>query len=270
MTLAEVLEWYQEKLRAAEAAGKAGVSKQFAKRLHAQPEAAQAEAATYHFLSVKNLQPQLLENPSFGGLDFECSFGNEKFAVEVTSFSNETVSDRSGVSNEVLEAGYINLPSIVSLVRSRISQKAAQATTYPGPRVLAIASTHVASSMIFRAGVQEFLAGETQIAFAVNAKGLAGDIHMATALKNSAYLRGRDNGVESFRPQYALVLLVAIHGGGAHVTGLVHPAPAIPLSIAAFRNVPFARVKWPLDGNELTVEWVIAEPRPDLHYFISL
>lgn len=109
MTLSEALEWYQEKLLTAEASGTAGVSKQFAMRLRAQPEAAQAEAATYHFLSVKNLQPQLLENPSFGGLDFECSFGNQKFAVEVTSFTNETVSKRSGFPNELSAPGYIDL-----------------------------------------------------------------------------------------------------------------------------------------------------------------
>lgn len=126
------------------------------------------------------------------------------------------------------------------------------------------------SSTIFSAGVEEFLTGEAQIAFAVNAEGLAGDIHMATTLKNSAYLRATENGVESFRPKYALILLVAIHGGGAHVTGLVHPSPEIPLSIAPFHNVPFARVKWPVDGNELGVEWVIAEPRPDQHYFIHI
>lgn len=270
MTLSEVLEWYQGKLHEADVAGKRGVAKQFAKRLRAQPEAAQAEAVVYHFLSVKKLNPQFLESPSLGGLDFECYFGEEKFAVEVTSFADETVTNRSGFPDELSELGYINLPSIISLVRSRISQKAVQASAYVGPRVLAIGSTHIVSSVLFTVGVEEFLTGETQIAFPVNANGLAGEIHMATELTNSSYLRSAQDGVESYRPKYALVLFVAIHGGGAHVTGIVHPAPEIPLSIAPFGNVPFARIKWPIDGNELRVEWIIADPRPDQHYFIHI
>jgi len=269
MTLAEAVEWYEQRLSGINPDGQR-LAKQFRKRLAARSEGAQAEAAVFHYLEVKNLNPRLLEDPSRGGMDFECSFGGENFAVEVTAFGRDTVTNRSGYPDELSGPGYVNLPSIISLVRSRISDKAVQARTYDGPRVLAIGSTHVIASTLFSAGVHEFLTGEASIAFNVSSDGLVGDMHMATALKNAAYVRPTSDGLESFRPRYALVLLFAIHGGGAHVTGIIHPAPDRPLSIAPFRNVPFARLEWPVKDNNLRVEWVIADPRVDVHYFIHI
>lgn len=269
MTLAEVVEWYERRLSAAGTNG-ARLAKQFRRRLTGHREAAQAEAAVFHYLEVKNLKPTILEDPSRGGMDFECTFGDEKFAVEVTAFASQTVTNRSGYPDELSEPGYVDLPSIISLVRSRISDKAVQARSYPGPSVLAIGSTHVIGSTIVSAGVEEFLTGEANIAFTVASNGTVGDVHMATTLKNAAYVRATPEGLQSFRSRYALVLFFAIHGGGAHVTGIIHPAPDQPLSITPFRNVPFARLEWPVRDNNLRVEWVIADPRVDVHYFIHL
>lgn len=249
MTLAEVVEWYEQRLSAVGTHGPR-LAKQFGARLLSNQEGAQAEAAVFHYLEVKNLEPTVLEDPSSGGLDFECSFGDDKFAVEVTAFASQTVTNRSGYPDKPSEPGYVNLPSIISLVRSRISDKAVQARSYPGPRVLAIGSTHVIGSTIFSAGVEEFLTGEANIAFTVSSDGTAGDLHMASTLKNAAYLRATPDGVQSFRPAYALVLFFAIHGAGAHVTGIIHPAPDQPLSITPFPNVPFARFRMADEGQQ--------------------
>lgn len=150
MTLAEVIEWYDRRLSATPGKGPR-LAKQFRKRLAATREAAQAEAAVFHYLEVKHLSPSLLEDPSHGGMDFECSFDGQKFAVEVTAFTSGTVSERSGYPDELVEPAYINLPSIISLVRSRISRKSVQARTYDGPRVLVIGSTHVIGSTLWKA-----------------------------------------------------------------------------------------------------------------------
>jgi hypothetical protein len=247
-----------------------GALRQFDRRYAERREAATAEAAVYHYLEVKRLNPSFLESPSAGGLDFECSDGEHRFAVEVTSFRDATVSERSLFPNTLTAAGNIDMPAIIALVRSRVSAKAAQANSYLGPRVLVVASTHVLASVMFMAGAEEFLTGQAGISFGVGPSGPVGESYMSTALENSAFVRSGERGVESFRPKHSLVPLFAIHGGGAHVTGIVHPAPEFPLPIAPFGNVPFARLRWPVKKNTLQVEWVIAGPRPEQHYFIPL
>jgi hypothetical protein len=265
MTSSEIVTWYRERLRAQ------GSINRFDQRLLAAPEAAQAEAVVFHYLLVKNLQPSLLEDPTTGGLDYECFFGNTRFAVEVTALVSETVSEKSRFPNELKGPGNLDTSSIVSLVRSRISNKAPQARSYPGPRVLAITSTHVLASVLFSAGAEEFLTGEAGIAFQVGPKGPIDDPYMATELKNSAFVRpGAEGGMETYRPKHALVLFFAIHGSGAHVLGIVNPNPEHSLEIAPFRNVPFARLQWPAVDDTLRVEWFISGPRPEQHYFIHL
>ena len=268
LTPDEVVAWYRTRL--ANTPNRADARRQFDKRYEERREAATAEATVFHYLEVKRLNPSLLESPSTGGLDFECSDGEHRFAVEVTSFGDETVSERSRFPNALTAPGNIDMPAIVALVRSRVSAKAAQAKSYPGPRVLVVASTHVLASVIFMAGAEEFLTGQAGISFGVGPNGPVGESYMSTALENAAFIRRGENGVESFRPKHSLVLLFAIHGGGAHVTGIVHPAPEILLPITPFGNVPFARLRWPVENDKLQVEWVIAGPRPEQHYFIPL
>jgi hypothetical protein len=268
LTPAEVIAWYRARLSALATSG--ATLRQFDRRYAEHGEAATAEATVFHYLEVKRLNPAFLENPSTGGIDFECAAGAMNFAVEVTSFGDQTVSNRSRFPNDLSSPGNIDMPAIVAMVRSRISAKAAQAKSYSGPRVLVVASTHVLASVMFMAGAEEFLTGQSGISFGVGPNGPVGDSYMSTALENSAFIRFGQHGVETFRPKHALILFFAIHRAGAHVTGIIHPDPEYALPISAFPNVPFARLRWPVENNRLNVEWVMAGPRPEQHYFIPL
>jgi hypothetical protein len=241
----------------------------FDQRLRSAREAAQTEAVVFEFLRSCDMQPRINEDVSIGGSDFECAVGNRRFAVEATALADETVSAKSGVSNDpTLGASFVDNSAIVASLRSRLSQKAAQAARYAGPRVLAIGSTHMAAAMLFSVAVEELLTGESSITIPVGPEGRSGDGYMGTSLKNAAAVRANaSGGIEVFRRKYALVLFVAIHGDRCSVTGLVHPDPEFPLPYEIFPRVPFARLRWPIKDNMLYVEWVIGHPRAHDHRF---
>jgi len=73
LSLDEMVVRYREVLRDLSAV------RSFDARLSACPEAAHAEAVAYDFLDSCRLSPVVLEDPSHGGSDFECSFGEQKF-----------------------------------------------------------------------------------------------------------------------------------------------------------------------------------------------
>jgi|SRR5581483_8007530 len=271
LTISELVESYREYLQLHEAANpKLLALTRFDQRLASCAEAARAEAAAFEFLRSRNLEPHLFEDPVTGGVDFECRPHSGSFAVEVTALQDDTVSQRSGVENETFGAGYVDMSETVALLRSRLSKKASQASRYKGPRVLVIASTHIASSMLFGTAAEELLTGESQIVVPVGPHGATGEIHMGTELKNAAALRSVDGAVEVFRRKYALVLLLALHGNGCHVYGIAHPEPEHALDISTFPRVPFARLVWPIVENTLRVEWIVADPHPEQHYFLGI
>ena len=87
----------------------------FDDRLKSSPESAKAEAVAFDFLRSRNLEPRLLEDASFGGCDFECTFGHTRFAVEVTALDAEKMTEASGIGDD-FELGYIDI--VVPISRS--------------------------------------------------------------------------------------------------------------------------------------------------------
>lgn len=270
LTLADVVESYRGYLELHQATHpKQFALKRFDQRLSSTREAAQTEAVAFQFLRSRNLEPCLHEDASVGGSDFECTFGQTRFVVEATALTDDTVSKRSGIQNDLNGGpGYVNMPSTVAALRSRLSKKAGQGGRYGGPRVLSIGSTHIAGSMLFGVAIEELLTGQSAIVVPIGPEGATGESYMATELKNAAHVRHSEGGeIELFRKTYALVLFLAVHGGGVHVTGLIHPEPEYELPFSIFPRVPFARLVWPIADNTLNVEWVVAHPRPDQHVF---
>jgi hypothetical protein len=245
----------------------------FDQRLKSCAEAARAEAVAFDFLRSRNLEPRLLEDASAGGCDFECRSGKTAFAVEVTALTDETMSERSGIGDD-FEVGYVDMPVILGALRSRLSTKSSskQVNKYQGPRVLFIGSQHMSTNVIFMGGIEEFLTGSSKIVVPIRRDGgPAGESYMATDLENSAHLtKGESGQATLFRPTYAIVLLAGIDPDKAYVMGILHPEPEHPLPYHVFPQVPFARVRWPIQNNMVEVEWVIAEPKPHPSYYFPI
>lgn len=246
----------------------------FDHRLNATREAAQTEAVVFEFLRARSLNPRLLEDPSSGGNDFECSHYDQRFSVEATALRDSTVSERSGIEVELedLAVGYVDVQATVATLRGRISSKSRQASRYSGPRVLAIGSSHPAADMLFDVAIPELLTGQSQIALPVGPTGATGETYMSTNLIDAAHVRPckETGGMETFRHTFSATLFVAIHGDGCTVRGLLNPEPQYPLAFSVFGDIWFARLQWPVVENTMYVEWVAADPSHQQHQFSQI
>lgn len=249
------------------------VGTRFEERLKSSPESANAEAVAFDFLRSRNLEPRIHEDSSFGGCDFECTFGKMHFAVEVTTLGTENMTKASGIADD-FELGFVDMEGIVSALRSRLSNKSSswQTRKYAGPRVLFISTQHISSNVLFMGGLTEFLTGSSKIVVPISPTGgPAGESYMATDLANAAHLTKSTSGeVALFRRTYAIALFAGIDPGKAFVMGILHPEPDHDLPYDTFPEIPFARIVWPVQNNTVQVEWVIAHPQPHQSYYFPI
>jgi hypothetical protein len=274
-TLSEVVESYRTFLLHHQASyPKQQALKRFDARLASHQEGATAEAACFEYLRSNRLDPRLLEDASSGGADFLCQFGEEEVMVEVTALGNAAVTSKSGISHELDEIGaaFFDMQAMTAMLRSRASNKARQVSSHEGPRVLVIASEHPGAAVAFsQIGAEEFMTGGASITFHVGPQGATDEMHMSTALSEAAFIRrAKTGGIEPCRRNYSAIMLMALHGRGAHILGLLHPEPIHRLPRGIFRHVPYARISWPVTNNEIAIEWVIDDPQPAQHHFLGI
>lgn len=235
--------------------------KRFAQRLASHPPGARAEAAMFALLRAEACDPVLNEDTGTGGADF-CCHEPQHFIVEVTSLEDVVLADNAGTGVESPgdgEVGALDMPEVLNLVRTTVSNKAAQLANYPVPRVLAICSEYWGASMFFGpGGAAEIMYGGGAIAIPVTAQGLVGPEQMTTNLGEAPFFRFKNGRPETCRKSISALLLVHLDDNACHVVGLLHPEPAIPFPITNLPTIPFATVKWP--AATLEVEWKIGAP----------
>lgn len=275
VTIPEVVESYRNYLLHHQTLNpKQQALKRFDQRMSCHAEAARAEAITFEYLRHNQLNPRILEDAGTGGVDFECEFWKDRFVVEVTAFGDAAVTAGSGVPEDIDDfgGGYLNMQAMTKMLRSRASNKSAQLSGYDRPRVLVIASQHPSSAIVLgQLGAEEFMTGGAQISVPVGPEGATADSYMSTELREAAFIRSTKSGViESCRRSLSAILLVAVHGKGCHVLGMRHPDPVRPLPRALLPRVPFLRVRWPIENNQIDTEWTIHDPRPEEHFFSEI
>jgi hypothetical protein len=234
----------------------------FQNLVHADPEAAMGEAAVFSILRTYfRAEPEPADEPGTGGVDFICRKNqDDAFVVEVTSLKPDSVARRSGIPVKADEGGGAFEMTTHQLF-STVCGKADQLADYPYPRVLAITSTHFASSFLLGAqGAEYLLTSQPKLTFPVGVRGAP--VRMTTDLRSSAFFAPGENGqVVPRRQSVSAVLLIGLFGDQSNVVGLLHPAPARPLNIEPFREVPFLRVRnWPIVAGAIHSEWVVSSP----------
>jgi hypothetical protein len=232
----------------------------FQSLLDADPEAAMGEAAVFSMLKTYfRARPEPGDEPGTGGVDFICRNGkDDMFVVEVTSLKADAVAEKSKISATVDEGGGAFQMTTRQLF-STVCGKADQLADYPCPRVLAITSTHFASSFLLGAqGAEYLLTSEPRLTFQVG-----GPVRMTTDLRSSAFFAPGANGeIVPRRQSVSAVLLIGLFEDKSHVIGLLHPAPARRLKIEWFPEVPFLRLaQWPIVGGAVNTEWVVSSPQ---------
>ena len=133
--------------------------KAFGDLLASQPASARAEAVTFYFFRDRVDEVQIEEDPDKGGVDFRCVTRKSEFVVEVTHLEDESISQASGLKNEIPEKTTVrSFGRITHLLRTAVSGKAAQMSGYCCPRILVITSEHVyANDLLSSKIAAEFL-----------------------------------------------------------------------------------------------------------------
>jgi hypothetical protein len=236
--------------------------KRFDQRLKEHPPAARAEAAIFAFLRAEGCDPVINEDITTGGADFCCRHP-QPFVVEVTSLEDVVMAARAGTSADLPANGEISaldMEEVLNLVRTTVSNKAAQLANHPVPRLLAICSEYWGTSAFFGpGGAAEIMYGGSIISVNFDTTTMtAGPTQVKTELREAPFFRIKNGNVESCRRSVSALLLVHLGPDACHVVGLLHPDAAIPFPIENLPTVAFGQVKWPT--NVLKVEWVMAAP----------
>ncbi|HTB92678.1 MAG TPA: hypothetical protein VK728_07590 [Candidatus Sulfotelmatobacter sp.] len=263
-SLEEVAQAHAEYLRARHPA----FHQKFANLLIADREAALGEAAVFSLLKTYfRVRPEPADVPGTGGVDFVCHKGSpEEFVVEVTSLKPEAVAAQSKIPTTIEDGTGGPFQMTTDQLFSTVRSKADQLSGYPCPRILAITSTHHASSFLLGpTGAEFLLTSEPTITYAPAGSG--GPVTMTTTLKRSVFFGPGATGTQILprRQSVSAVLLIGLDDVRSSVLGLLHPEPARKLSIERFRDVPFLRLaEWPIIAGAIRTEWVISSPESKL------
>ena len=227
------------------------------------PEAAAGEATLFSLLKTYfRASPEPADEPGTGGVDFICHRNGDEFVVEVTSLNPDTVHARSGISPTVDESSGGAFQMVTTSLFNKACGKADQLSGYSCARVLAITSTHFASSFLLDTqGAEWLLTSEPRIQ--IPAGGPGRPVTMTTDLQNSIFFGpNAERHIVARRKSISAILLIGIFADQSNVVGILHPEPAQPLNIGHFREVPFVRLSsWPIAGCVIKTEWVVDSPQ---------
>ena len=250
-----VVESYADYLR--------GLGRKFWKRFQTArlnaPESAVAEAMVFRVLLACKVDPMFVDAPGVGGPDFSCLRGKpQEFMVEATSLLPERVTEKSNIPNrapEDLEGGSFGL--LTAQIDETATKKLHQFRSIAVPGVLAIASSHFASTILLDA-LAAMHALVSQPSWVI------GNDRMSTDLKYSLFLRTEDGKVVIKNSDISAVLLVAIGTDRSYVCGALHPEPSRRFDSAALCEIPFVYLKdWPAEQNKLRTMWTLGTaPKP--------
>jgi len=232
--------------------------RQFQKRRLDNHESALAEAVTFSVLQQCGVKPEIADQLNKGGPDFRCTgIRDEQFVVEATSFEPDKVTKDTSIKNE-LQPGMSG--QCLSLLTRQLEEKAElkrrQFEQLRCPGILAIASSHLGSSLVLDAYAAEN-ALISQPFWVVNEEG------MFTDLASSLFLHLEDDGEITVRKQcISAVLLVSVAGDRSHVCGALNPAATHKFKSESLWMVPFVYLKdWPIEGRRPRCEWTMGSTR---------
>jgi hypothetical protein len=232
--------------------------RRFQKRRREKPESALAEAMTFSVLQQCGVKPEIADQLNIGGPDFRCTgIRGEQFMVEATSFEPDKVTKDTSIENEPSPG--LNGQAYDLLTRQleeKAGSKRRQFDQLQCPGILAIASSHLGSSLVLDA----YAANNALISqpfWVVNEEG------MSTDLASSLFLRLEDNGEITERNQsISAILLVSVTGDRSYVCGALNPAATRKLKSESLWMVPFVYLKdWPIEGRSLRCEWTMGSLR---------
>ena len=239
--------------------------KRFHNLLASHPASARAEAITFHFFRDNVDKVQIEEDPGKGGVDFRCGIGKSEFVVEVTHLEDDSVSQASGLVNEIPESGTTrSYCRITHLLRTNASDKADQMSGYCCPRILVMTSEHIYANDLLssKRAAEDLLTSDTSISIPHPLADPKPDLGLETDLKDSVFFRFKKQKYEFelCRQSISVILLCSIYANSMGVIGILHPDPAYKFPIKFLPTISFVKLKiWPPENNKIETEWITYE-----------
>ena len=250
-------------------------------RLENNKGGAESEAVAYHFFKSKVEQIQVYETLNEGGVDFECQVGDSNFVAEVTHLDNESISQMSGLKNELSSDSPARFYSKINpILFKTVSRKTSQMSGYGCPGILIIACSHLHAGVLLRTIDAEWLlVGDNKIEMSAFKKaGGFTSINNVTEMENSCFLRWNACWEPAHR-DISAILLFEVSGASAFILGILHPEPKHEFLPELLPSTPFVRLKkWPPEFDKFEIEWikyennelvVISIPEPERLWYDS-
>ena len=234
--------------------------KAFGDLLASQPASARAEAVTFYFFRDRVDEVQIEEDPDKGGVDFRCVTRKSEFVVEVTHLEDESISQASGLKNEIPEKTTVrSFCWITHLLRTTVSGKADQMSGYCCPRILVITSEHVYANDLLSSKIASKFLLTSDTSIPITNPEPEQDLVLQTCLEDSVFFRSnkQNNDFESCRQSISAILLCSIHENAMEIVGILHPDPVHKFPIRFLPTIPFVKLnRWPPKNNKIKPEWV--------------
>jgi len=236
--------------------------------LKSNPEGAICEAATRKLLSEHKVKVEPYEDLSSGGPDFMCKKDNKCFYVEVTCISKETLTNKTGLSDEIPKPSRVQrfgLPT--QRIFYEICNKASQCRNLEAACILAMGTMHFQAGAVCFSNplnkklAEQLLTGTPQITIKIDPEqGRAiGDLHQTTDLQDSGFVRPNKtstNSIEEARRTISAVLLCSFGTIPTCVIGMLHPNPNHSFDRTLLRKIKFCRLAEGYQAGQFKVEWI--------------
>lgn len=233
-------------------------------------DAAMFEAIIFSiFREYYNYEIKISENPSSGGVDFLCYTKNEKFAVEATTISVESVENHSGLKNDLVDNRVSSFSFITEKLKSVISSKVSQLSDYEIPRILAIGSTHFDSDILLgtRAAEKLLVPDNISIPLANEDNSIQSKSFLSTDLETSIFFKIEDGKIIPCRQGISAILLVDVKYNYLNIVGILHPEPIYCFDYNILSDVHFLTVEdWPIKEGKIKLVWIISDPEVNKKY----
>lgn len=224
-------------------------------------EGAIAEAVVFDFLACRCDSVGLNEDPTTGGPDLLFEHDGNKFFVEVTNISVDTVTRSTNLQHiPDRDSGPHYYGLLTQNIYRKCRNKTKQVSRKDHPALLFVTTLHFQASAIClgKLEARQFLWGTEKLSasFDTETGDASGDVQNVSAFKNSVFFR-EDS---SFSPRGICALVVGGFGltpPRANVYGVLHPDSPLPFDPRWVPHVEFARLKHELlPSGKLEAEWI--------------
>jgi hypothetical protein len=210
-------------------------------------DGAQAEAAAFSLIQQLSWMGITPGTPS---PDFVGTARGRVCGVEVTALSVDSVQSAS----EWPEDGGPYRP-IYELIASAIESKVKQVSSFDGPRIICVCSSHPgARELLGEMAADRVLRGETKIGFQLGVPGAAPH-EILDDLRGSAFIVEDLLGQASLRKDVSAVLLLCLRPNLMQVVGVLHHDCHHPLDATVLPGIPLGRISAHLPDGTVEVMW---------------